>query len=241
VRILCMLPAGKGVYPSEAEERRFNTMRSYATASTQIDVDYMPGISGFVPWGGSGGSAPAEAAARAHALSAQRAVQAEKDGYDAFCPYGALDIGVKEARQLVKIPVVGQAEAAILFCGLLDRPFATCSYMPGGEDGVRRQVADLGLERLLVAITSIGIPNSEYPHRRQELLERFAACCQEAKAKGAEIMGRVAMSICPGEYSARELMDASGFPVLDAMACQIALAEWWHRLGVPPSLLRTPR
>jgi hypothetical protein len=54
-------------------------------------------------------------------------------------------------------------------------------------------------------------------------------------------MGLVAMSICPTEYAARELSAAAGLPVLDALACQIALAEWWYRTGLPPSLLRSPR
>src|SRR3990172_11486360 len=128
MRVLYMMPTAKGVYPPEAEERRMNVIRSYATPSTQIDVDFMPGVSGFSPWGGTS-EPPADAAARAAQLSAQRAVQAEREGYDAFCPFGTLDIGVKEARQLVKIPVVGQAEACFLFCGLLDRPFASCIYM----------------------------------------------------------------------------------------------------------------
>ncbi len=236
-----MLPAGKGVYPVEAEERRLKLMRSYTTPATQVDADYMPGVSGFVPWGGGGGALPQDALARAAQLSAQRAAQAEKDGYDAFCPYGTLDIGVREARKLVKIPVVGQSEACFLFCGLLDRPFASCSYMPGGDARIQSWARDMGVEHLLVANTAIGIPNSEYPQRRKEVLERFVACTQEAKAKGAEIMGLVAMSICPGEYPAGELMEASGFPVLDALGCQIAMAEWWHRVGIPPSLLRSPR
>jgi len=240
MRVLYMMPTAKGVYPPEAEERRMNVIRSYATPSTQIDVDFMPGVSGFSPWGGTS-EPPADAAARAAQLSAQRAVQAEREGYDAFCPFGTLDIGVKEARQLVKIPVVGQAEACFLFCGLLDRPFASCIYMPEGEDRVHAWARDAGVERLLVANTSIGIPNSEYPQRRQELLERFMACANEAREQGAALMGLVAMSICPTEYSARELSDACGMPVLDALACQIAMAEWWHRTGLPPSLLRSPR
>ena len=234
-----MLPAGRGVYPQEAEQRRLNVMRSYTTPATQIDADYMPDVSGFVPWGGGG--APPGAVARAAQLSAQRAVQAEQEGYDAFCPFGGLDIGVQEARQLVKIPVVGQTEACFLFCALLDQPFANCIYMPGGEDRIRAVARDAGVDHLLVAITAIGIPNSEYPHRRKELLERFVACAQQARAKGAALMGRVAMSICPTEYSAKELSDAAGMPVLDALACQIAMAEWWHRTGLPPSLLRIPR
>ena len=65
---------------------------------------------------------PPDAAARAAQLSAQRAVQAEQEGYDAFCPFGTLDIGVREARTCVQIPVVGQAEACFLFCGLTGPP-----------------------------------------------------------------------------------------------------------------------
>jgi hypothetical protein len=43
----------------------------------------------------------------------------------------------------------------------------------------------------LVANTAIGIPNSEYPQRRQELLDRFVACVQEAREQGAALMGLV--------------------------------------------------
>ncbi len=234
-----MLPAARGVYPTEAEERRLALMRSYSTPATQIEADYMPDVSGFSPWGG--GQAPVGAAERANELAAQRAVQAEKDGYDAFCPFGGLDIGLHEARKLVQIPVVGQSEACFLYCGLLDRRFANCIYLPGGDERIRGVARACGVDHLLVAITAIGIPNSEYPQRRGELLEQFVRCTREARDKGAELMGRVAMSICPTEYPAKELSEASGFPVLDALACQIAMAEWWHRTGLPPNLLRVPR
>jgi Asp/Glu/hydantoin racemase len=217
-------------------------MRSYASTATQIDVDYMPEASGFNPWGGQGGGLPLNELRRAHELNAQRAAQAEKEGYDAVCPYGLLDVGVLEARKRgVKIPVVGQAEAAILYCGLLGRRFAACFYMPGTHDLARDHAASLGYQDLYAGSTAIGIPNSEYPQRRGELKEQFVRCTKEAREMGAEIMGYVAMSICPGGIPAKELSEASGFPVLDALASQIALAEWWHRTGLNPTLLRSPR
>ena len=247
MKILCMLPAGQGVYPPEAEERRFNLMRSYATASTQIDVEYMPGISGFSPWGRSHAeiaNTPQAASERAAELSATLARQAEERGYDAFCPFGTLDIGVPAARASgVRIPVVGQAESAILYCGLLGRRFASCSYVssPSGEELIHWRTEILGLDSLYAGPTAIGIPNSEYPARRDEVLDRFVECAKEARKLGAEIMGLVAMSICPVEFSAAELSEAAGFPVIDALAAQIAMAEWWHRIGLSPSLLLTPR
>lgn len=248
MKILCMLPAGKGVYPPEAEERRFQVMRSYASPSTRIDVEYMPGISGFSPWGRSHdeiSNIPKTASDRAAELSATLAKRAEEQGYDAFCPFGTLDIGVPMARAAgVRIPVVGQAEAAILYSGLLGRRFASCSYVssPSGEALIHWRTEILGLDGLYAGPTAIGIPNSEYPDRHAEVLDRFVQCAKEARDLGAEIMGLVAMSICPVEFSAAELSEAAGgFPVIDALAAQIAMAEWWHRMGLSPSLLLTPR
>lgn len=246
MKILCMLPAAKGVYPPEAEARRLKVMQSYASPATQIDVDYMPEASGFIPWGGQArpDHRTTEKVTRAHDLGAQRAQKAEQDGYDAFCPYGVLDIGVEEARRRgVGIPVVGQGEAAALSCAMLGRRFATCSYVASaeGDEALRTRIASWGAAGLYVGPTAIGIPNSEYPERRPEVLERFVDCARQARDMGAELMGIVAMSICPTEFSAKELTEASGLPVLDALAAQIAMAEWWRRTGLPPSLLRLPR
>ncbi|SRR5579884_2293421 len=245
MRILCMLPAAKGVYPAEAEQRRLEVMQSYASPATQIDVDYMPDVSGFNPWGGQDEPehGRADLVRRAHELGAERALKAEQEGYDAFCPYGVLDIGVEEARgRGLRIPAVGQGEAA-LACGTLGRRFASCSYVlnPEAEERLAARIRTWGVAELYAGATAIGIPNSEYPQRRPEVLERFVECARRAQGMGAEMMGLVAMSICPTEFSARQLSEASGMPVLDALANQIAVAEWWHRTGLQPSLLRMPR
>jgi len=242
MRILAMLPAAPGVFPAAGEEKRISIIRSYSTAATQIDVGYLPPGSGFNPLGGGGDLV---ALARAGALAAQRALQAESDGYDAFLPFGTVDCGVSEARKVTKtMIVVGQAESTMLFCGLLDRPFATVSFQShGGRDyeQMRQRGVNVGVEHLMVSNTAIEIPNAEYPARREELMERFILCAREAKGQGAEMIGVVGMSICPVEYSANELTDACGLPVLDAMACQVGMAEWWHRVGLPLGLLRVPR
>src|SRR5438132_1031394 len=100
MRILAMLPAPPGsVYTPEAEQRRLNVMRRYTTAATQVETDYMP--ANFDGEQSQPGTAQSDMfaggklddAAR-HRLSAQRAVQAEREGYDAFCPFGTLDYGI---------------------------------------------------------------------------------------------------------------------------------------------------
>lgn len=247
MRILCMLPASKGAhYPAEAERRRIDLLHSYASASTEIDVEYMPGVSGFSPWGRTDDPIGRDAAAidEAGELGAALARDAEARGYDAFCPFGTLDLGVTQARAAgVTIPVVGQAEASILYCGLLGRRFASCLYIsnPPNDELFRRKVDALGYLDLYVGSTEIGMANSEYPKHHDEVLARYLRCADEARQRGAEVMGIVAMSICPVEFRAKELSDRGGLPVIDAVAAQIAMAEWWHRLGLPPSLLRSER
>lgn len=240
-----MLPAAKGVYPVEAEERRKALIQSYATATTQIDIVYMPDVSGFSPWGAPEATNPfTNELARAHELAADCAFRAEQDGYDAFCPFGLLDIGVERARvRGLGIPAIGAAESSALYCGLLGRRFASCSYLMNDEveELHRKQMIPWGLQDLYVATTAIGITNSEYPKRRDEVLARFILCAEEARSKGAEVMGMNAMSICPTEYSAQELSKACGMPVVDALAAQVAMAEFWNQMQLPASLLHIPR
>jgi Asp/Glu/hydantoin racemase len=246
MRILSMLPAAQGVYPAEAEERRRNLVLSYATPALQIDIGYLPEVSGFNPWGGQTNPKhrDADAVTRTHQLGALRAKQAEEDGYDAFCPFGLVDVGVVEARkQGVKIPVIGMAESSALLCGLLGRRFARCSYVLSEESdqAERTRIDGWGLTHLYAGPTAIGIPNDEYPKRHEEVLERFIDCSRQARDMGAEIMGMIGMSICPTEFSPKELMEATGFPVMDGIAAQLSVAEMWHKTGLLPSLLHLPR
>lgn len=245
MKILFMLPAAKGIYSEEAEQRRINLIQSYATPTIQIDIVNMPGVSGFSPWGREQPDThDSSGVMRAHELGADCAMQAERDGYDAFCPFGLIDIGVQVARERgIKIPVIGAAESSALLCGMLGRRFARCFYLKNEEVEVeaKERVIPWGLQDLFVGTTAIGIPNSEYPHRREEVLARFVACSKEARDLGAEIMGMNGMSICPTEFSAKELSDACGMPVIDGIASQMSVAEFWNRTGLPGTLMKLPR
>ena len=245
MKIQFMLPAAKGVYPVEAEERRIALIKSYETESTFIDVVYMPGVSGFSPWGAiEARTSDASELEPAHEFAADCAAEAEQKGYDAFLPFGLLDIGVDAARRRnLTIPAVGAAESSALFCGMLGRRFASCSYLMNSETEplARERMTAMGLEHLFVGSTAIGIPNSEYPKRHDEVRERFILCAKEARERGAEIMGLNAMSICPIEFSAKELTEASGMPVVDSIASQIAMAQFWYRTKLPSQLLHLPR
>lgn len=244
MRVLFMLPAAEGVYPQEAADRRKRVISSYATPALDIDIVYQPEASGFDPWGGAAHPDKWRHAMRAHELGARVAQWAQEEGYDAFCPFGLVDVGIEAGRSLgLTIPLCGAAESSALICGLLGRRFARCHYVMTEASAEREKIrtAKWGLEHLYVGDTGIGIDNSEYPQRRDEVLERFVACTRQAKELGAEVMGMVGMSLCPVEFSAADLYDASGMPVVDGIAAQLTVAGFWHRTGLPPSLLKVPR
>lgn len=233
MKILCMLPAAKGIYPEEDENRRIRLIQSFVTPTTQIDVDWMPGVSGFNPFGGGASNTP-ESLARAGHLSLQRILQAEQEGYDAFIPFGMMDFGVRESRGKTSMPVVSQTWSAFRVAALLGVPFFTISYDSRGGFGRLIDTArEHGLEHLMVSNTAAEMSNAEMPKRRQELKERVVARAQEAKQRGAKLLMVTGMSICPVEYAPGELSEAIGLPVIEGMSCAVAVAELLYRLGLP--------
>lgn len=71
----------------------------------------------------------------------ERAIEAEKEGFDAVVVGCYADPGVKEARATVDIPVIGIAEASMLYACLLGRRFAVVtlnepSVVPDLEDAI---------------------------------------------------------------------------------------------------------
>src|SRR5205814_8088750 len=97
------------------------------------------------------------------------------------------------------------------------------------------------VDHLYVGATAIGIQNSEYPQRHDEVLERYKDCVKQAKEMGAEMMGLFGASICPTEFSAKQLTEAGGLPAMDGIAAQISIVSMWHRTGLPGTLINVPR
>lgn len=77
--------------------------------------------------------------------------------------------------------------------------------------------------------------------RSPVLLERFGKEAKRLVEAGAEVIVCHGMSMSPLEYTAAELGEASGVPVLEGMGSAIALAQAWHRIGTPYSPVRYSR
>lgn len=238
MKLLVVLPAAEGVYPPEAQQRRIEVIQSYASPGVEIVVGSPAEVSGFNPYGGSG---TAMEIARNHLLVAERMIQAEQEGFDACLPFGMLDFGVEIARSRCSIPIVGQAQATYAMAAMMANRIGVITYQTRTHPMTWRQLREYGFLHLVVGFGAGGMPNSQMHERRQELFENFVAEGKRLMRDGAELIVCAGMSMCPVEFTAREFTEAIGVPVLEGMACGVAMAEAWVRTGIPYSRARYPQ
>jgi Asp/Glu/hydantoin racemase len=73
---------------------------------------------------------------------AQRAYEAEKQGYDAFIIGCASDMGLKECRGIVNIPVIAPTEATALYASTLGTKFSIIDLQPFTKPSIENVVAN---------------------------------------------------------------------------------------------------
>ena len=82
----------------------------------------------------------------------QRAYEAEKKGYDGFIIGCASDLGLKEARSMVGIPVVGSTEATALLACLLGNKFTVITTDPTACGRAENLIRSYGLADRLASV-----------------------------------------------------------------------------------------
>ena len=84
----------------------------------------------------------------------QRAYEAEKKGYDGFIIGCASDLGMREARSMVSIPVIGSTEATALLACSLGNKFSVITTDPTACARTENLVKSYGLGERLASIKS---------------------------------------------------------------------------------------
>ena len=171
-----------------------------------------------------------------------RAVEAEREGYDAVFISCNLDIGLYECRQMCTIPVAATLEAAALTARTMGRRFSLLSV-----DAQNGQIQKMLLEQYqlaqgLVSVRSFDIDaNDLYLERttpeeiRSRVLETARRCVEE---DGAEVL--IAGCTLAGSVmsrSDREHPQEQRAPIVDGMLPGFKMAETMavlRRAGLPP-------
>ncbi|MCX7795978.1 MAG: aspartate/glutamate racemase family protein [bacterium] len=156
--------------------------------------------------------------------------RAERDGYTAVVIDCFYDLGLREARELVKIPVIGIGEASYYVGAMMGHKF---SVLVGRRKSIPKMYDNLvayGLERRLASFRSLElnpVQMIQYPDRLKERI------IQEAEKAIYEDQAEVIILGCGAQTGlAEELMKILHVPVIDPVAVSIKIAEMLSELYV---------
>jgi len=163
--------------------------------------------------------------------------KAEREGYQAAVIGCFYDPGLREARELVRIPVTAPAEASMHVAATLGHKFSIIvgrgKWVPKMEDNVNRY----GLERKLASFRILNFTVKRM-RREREGLERAVA--REARLAVEEDGAEVIVLGCTVEAGfSRQLMRRLRVPVIDPVITSFKyaelLADLYSKLGLSHS------
>ena len=163
----------------------------------------------------------------------QRAYEAEQKGYDGLIIGCASDLGMKEARSMVNIPVVGSTEATALLACTLGNKFSVVCTDPTACARTENLIKSYGLgDRLAGATSPPGLTAhknfammAEGQEARQKVVDLLTGEMRRAVLEdGAEAIyvSCIPSSALVAMHGVREL---EGAPVINMFAASLKLAE----------------
>lgn len=166
--------------------------------------------------------------------SIEFAIQAERDGFDAFVIGSFSEPFLAETRSVLDIPVVSLAEASLLTACSLAEQFALITLAPSYARRLRGVVRRHGLESRLADVQALGTAHDEASvdaafASPQALIDDFTAVAQRIVAEGADV-------VIPAEGLLSELLHANGVKaiagatVLDCVGVALLQADMMVKL-----------
>ncbi|MCR4443272.1 MAG: aspartate/glutamate racemase family protein [Peptococcaceae bacterium] len=170
-------------------------------------------------------------------LICEAALAAEREGFDAMAIGCYYDPGLRLARSLVDIPVVGITETSMLIACSLGKKFGVVTICPPIRDHLLDSVDEYGLSERMSSIISMDPPITEYAMEGDEqaaraVEESFLQACRQVIAEGADV-------IIPGEGVLNEFAFRRGITSCDGAPIIDGNAALWNYATMLANLRRT--
>jgi allantoin racemase len=155
------------------------------------------------------------------------ALEAEKQGFDAYAIMTIPDVSLIEARAAVDIPVVAYGESAMLTACTLGARFGVMTFIDELAELIADNVARYGLKERCAGSRPVGFKFTDVLAGFSDpapLIARFREAARALIRDGADV-------IIPGEAPLNVLLAMNGInrvddcPVIDALGCTIKMAE----------------
>ena len=122
------------------------------------------------------------------------ALKAEKEGFDAFLIGNITDAGLREARELVNIPVLGLSETSLHVASMMGASFGLIAIAERWVPRLMENVERYGLRGKLAGIEAMQTSPLDLRKafrdeaRRQDVIARFTQAVEKLVEKGAEVV-----------------------------------------------------
>ncbi len=154
------------------------------------------------------------------------------DGYVVAC-FG--DPGLDAARELVDVPVVGIAEAAMHVASLTGRSFAVVTTLTRTLGRAHDLVARYGMSGACVSMTGTGVAVLDLEDTEPAAVATIGEACERAVEHDrahAIVLGCAGMADLCAQLTLR-----TGVPVVDGVAAAVGLVTAMSRMGIGTSKL----
>ena len=175
----------------------------------------------------------------------EQIIQAEREGYDAVVVHCFLDPGLREAREIVKIPIVGPGESSLLFACMTGHKYAIIGINdPKVVPDTYNMLRLYGLESRGITnpVRVMSMPFREFvlnvKEAQDEIISDVIEMARSLVTEGAEtiILGCTGLGPIFTIEGITSLPDLE-VPILDCLAVAIKTAEsvvdFKERLGLP--------
>ncbi|HEY3118045.1 MAG TPA: aspartate/glutamate racemase family protein [Chloroflexota bacterium] len=236
-----VLNQAPGRNDTEYHQRVEPILRSYASPGTQVDLCYPDGPP--TRFGGEGGSHMGFYASIPALVD--KAVWAEKNGYDAVIQSNNFEPGVEASRLAVRIPVLGLCQTTMLAAANFADRIGVTVPLDGYFVLARRLLQAHGVDRFVADLRTMSldaVPNGDEVARQRPIIFKRAVEVMRALVReaGAECIVPLGGAIIPYIVDPKDLEPEVGAPVLNPKSVGIRTAEMCVSLGITHSPLTYP-
>lgn len=167
------------------------------------------------------------------------AIQAERDGYEAILISCMNDPGLAAAREAVRIPVVGPAQASMHLAAMLSHRFSIVTTGTNDILVVEELVARYRMTGRLASVRAIGIPVLEIGARREAAQQAVLSVAEAAVLQdgaGAIILGCTLLADLEPQIRSSLLARGIDVPLINPALVALKLAETLAALDLSHSL-----
>lgn len=155
----------------------------------------------------------------------ERIIQAEKEGFDGVFVSCCFEPGVKEAREVVDIPVVGGSMPAVFLARQLGHKFGFITDTRRADVQTYDLFKQYKLDVEMVAIDSVRLGVEEIAMSPEKNFERAVSVAQRMVDNGADVIIN-GCTVVSAYFSAYEIPTSlNGIPIIDANVASIKTLE----------------